>query len=464
MAGDIANINSEGAPIHPDIEAGASHVLEERLVDAVSTGNDAGIRVGIRDLSEAWIQAQKAADSSFEFTPEGREQIPGQVKAICGQHLQQGIGRVYVVAGWEVSKGLEFAIEEEPKRIEALFGIADEFGIPISYLPEEGQVQPTSNTPAVPITNVDQAKSYMQEVINRNLPKGIKGLIQTLGSQVSLGFLQQLPEFEENIEKWIGIMQQRGYTVVDEPTPFPIEGEEAQALLKREVNRFEVRQLIDQAVKGNLAKGADRISRMVAFNVKNGLSNPTSTWGSAENIALYTEAGEKYDLTNENSPTARNSEVDSTMYFDPTKLPEMVRKAVTENLQAGLEAIGKHHLSSIRSGDAGHTMYQEGVMDEYIGLAEGYEVTINGDELKQTLASHIIVDNLQQGVVGRITAIREALRQAKYSAVSISAKDAEEYRKFVAERGFTNQVDFSSLDMYLKETATQVPQLTAQNP
>lgn len=81
---------TESSPIHPDIEEGVRHVLEEDLIEMMRTGNTAGIKVGIGALSDAWKQAQKAAGATFELTEEGRQVIPDRVKEICAGYLSEG--------------------------------------------------------------------------------------------------------------------------------------------------------------------------------------------------------------------------------------------------------------------------------------------------------------------------------------------------------------------------------------
>lgn len=451
----------ETSPVHPDIEEGAKHILEKKLVDAVSIGNTAGIEVSIRQLAEAWEHAQKAANSTFELTPEGKLVIPERVKQICLDHMQDGLSSIYKVAEYSIQTGLEHSITTEPERVAGLYKIADEFQIPLVYSPPQPEISATENALAVTITTREEALTHIQEVIDKNLPRGVQGLVKQLGFQVGQGLLNQMPDYEQRLERWVDIMQSRGWTVVDQPAT-PLMGEEEPGLIPRQVNRAEIRQLVDQAVSENLAKGAKKISEMVAFKVKLGWFDPLSAWGTPENIALYTEAGQRYGLTHKGGLTAETGAiVDPDKYFDPTELPAHIKVAVIQNLPAGLEAIQKTHLSNIHLGDAEQIEFSERTLDQYLSLANEYGISVNSQQLKDAMASHITSGSLQQGVVGRLNAMREALRKANYFAVSGYSRKAEQFRKFVYDRGFDDKVDFSELDRYLQETATEIPRLTA---
>lgn len=451
---------ADHSPIHPDIEEGARHILEEELVRMVRIGSTAGIEVGIRALGKAWIQAQKAAGATFELTFEGRQEIPWRVREICAQHISEGLAQKYSVTGFLVGAGREQSITDGPQSVAELFQVADEFQIPLSYLPAKEGVQPTGNTLAVLITTSEQALAHMQEVIDRNLPRGIHGIIESLGVQVGKGLLRDLPDYEQRIERWVDIMEQRGWTVVDQPVNATVEGEAQPGLLPRQVNRAEIRQLVDQAIRYNLAKGARNISEMVGFGVKSGWFNPLQTWGTLENIALYTKAGEKYGLTHFGGITVENGGMNPDLYFDPRELPRHIKEAVKRNLPDGLRTIEARHLQNVREGSIGQIELGERTLEQYVQLAEEYEVHINPDNLRQKMTEHVTVDNLKQGVRARMIAVRDALRKANYNGVSVYTKEAEEFRRFVHERGFGRQIDFSELDQYLEQTATQAPRLT----
>lgn len=447
------------SPIHPDIEEGAKHVLEKKLVESVKIGSPAGIESSIQNLADAWNQAQKAAGSTFELTPEGKQVIPERVKEICAQHLQEGLTEIYKATEFGIQQGWEHSITYEPERLAKLLDVAEEFQIPLTYVPPTDNAPASSNLPAVTINNRDQALTYMQEIIDRNLPRGVQSLVRVLGSQVGQGLLKELPSYEGRIERWIAVMQQRGWSVVDQPTQ-PIMGEEKPGLLTRQVNRAEVRQIIDQAVRDNLAKGAKHISHMVGHVVKSGFFDPLATWGSPQNIALYTEAGQHYGLTHQRSATTEQSGVNPDMFFDPTQLPEQVKQAVRENLPEGLKTIQQRHLKNIRSGNADQIEFADSTLEQYIGLATEYGVSANADQLRSTMAAHLTVENLNEGVRTLTTAVRDAIRKANYLAVSVASREAEIYRRFIYKRGFEGKIDFSELDRYLQETATQSPRLT----
>ncbi len=452
-------IEIEGATnsIHPDIEEGARYVLEKKLIDSVRIGSTIGIKVGIRELSDAWKRAQMAANARFEFTPEGKQEVPERIRRICSEHMQEGLAKIYDVAEFGIQKGWESSIRDEPNKVADFYKTADEFQIPLTYSPPQPEARVGGNSLATVITTREQAVDYMQQVIDRNLPQGIKGIIDSLGYQVGQGLLKDVPDYEERVERWIDIMQKRGWTVVDQPTA-PVIGEDKPGLLERHINRVEIRQLIDQAIRDNLAQGARKISEMVGHQVKTGWYDPISTWGSPENIALYTEAGQRYGLTHRGGVTAENGDVNPNMYFDPTELPSHVQEAVRQNLPTGIEAISARHIYNIRSGDASQIEFTERTMEQYINLAGEYGVSVDPEQLRTSMTSHLTQENLQQGVSERINTVRTALRKAGYS--ELYSRDAEKFRKFVYDRGFGDKVDFTGLDKYLHETATEVPRLT----
>ena len=449
----------DGSPIHPDIEEGVRHILEEQLVEMTRTGNVAGIKLGIIALGDAWKQAQKASGDALELTDEGKQEIPARVRKICAQHLSEGLAQIYSVADFGIKEGWEGSIESEPKRVARLFQIADEFQIPISCIPSQDGA---ANRSMAPITSSEQALSYMQGLIDRNLPEGLLGIVKTLGFQVSQGLLKELPDYEKRIERWISIMEKRGWTVVDQPVTPIAEGETREGLVPMQVNKAEVRQLVDEVVYANLAKGASYISEMVAFQVKTGWINPLKFWGSPENITLYTEAGKQYGLAHSGGIVSKdNKVVNPDLYFDPTTLPEQIRSAVKKHLPEGIEAIEAQHLQSIGEGDVEQIELSEKTLEEYVNLAVEYDVQMAPDRLRRRMSEHIVVANLQRGVKARVAAVKEALRRANYIDVSVQSRKAEQFRRFVHERGFDDQVDFTELDSYLKETATKAPQLSS---
>lgn len=448
-AGENATPNSQElvaaepgvSPIHPDIEEGARNLLEDELVKSVKIGSPVGMRLAIKELASAWERAQKAANQTFELTPEGRQELPAKVKEICEENLREGLASVYRTAAFEIKSGWEHSIKDEPKRVAELFAVAQEFQIPLTYAPEPEREQ-TGNLPTVLITTGEQAATYMEQVIDRNLPQGIHGIIKMAGFKVSQGSLKELPDYEKELEKWIEIMQHRGWKVVDAEPPPPVIGEEKPGLLPRQVNRAEVRQLLDQAVRDNLEKGMAGIPKSAAFLVKGGWPNPVS--GARENIALYTEAAQRYGLT-----------------FDQDAISQQLKEAITENLPAGLEHIGEWHLKNVRDGYPSQIKYHEQLSDDYIALAKEYGVAIDEAKLKAQMKSHITTDNLREGVKSRIQAIRDALRKGSSLSIHVETTRADDFRRYVAEQGFDSEVDFSELDLYQTETATQSPLLTA---
>lgn len=448
------------SPIHPDIEEGARYILDEKLVESVRTGNTAGIKLGIRNLAKAFEQAQRAAGARFELTPEGQKEIPRRLQEILNAHLNQGLVRIYEMTAFGVANGWEQSVTGEPKRIEEVFRIAQQCGIELQYTPSLEAFSRGENAMVGVITTSEQALAHLQEVIDRHLLKGIKGILETIGHQVSVGELKQLPGYEEKIEKWLRIMEDRSWRVVDHPTPYPLEGESSpNGLVPREVNRAEIRTLIDSAVKENLAKGAKHIVKMVASVVSSGMSHPLSNWGSPENIALYVETAKKYRLLR-NSHALPSTPSDRERYIDEQELQEGVKKAIRDNLPAGLSQLVNGYRYWIAKGEARMIQYSEGVFKEYTALAGQYEVAVDMNRFRGNMQSSLTVDALRQGVQSRIDSVRDALRTADYLKVGVESRIAEEFKALVQERGFGDQVDFSELDKYLAETATQTPKLT----
>lgn len=450
----------DASPIHPDIEIGALHVFEKRLIDNIKIGSITGMEIDIRDLANAWEQAQKAANASFELTPEGQLVMPEKVKEICESHLQEGLASIIEVTEFEVKSGWERGITDELERVAKVFQVAREFEIPLIYTPRPEGEQAEAKTPVVTITTDRQAADYLQSVIDRNLPKGLHSLIEHVGYRVRKGLLSQLPDQEQSIEKWIKYMQQRGWIVVDQPALTLVIGEEKPGLFVREINRGELRQLIEQQVRNNLAKGARYNVEMVSFKVEHGFSDPLSYFGSQETIDLYAEAGRQYGLTHQGGMVSEDTRFDPDLYFDPEQLPTLIQDAVKKVIPKGLAYLQHFHLEHIRSGNVNGIIFTEKTLKEYMQLAEKYEVPVNSDKIMSNIAGHINTDNLMEGVKSRIAAVREDIRKAHYTGVSVESRRAEEFRKFVHDRGFDTKIDFSELDKYLEETATQAPRLT----
>jgi hypothetical protein len=119
-----------------------------------------------------------------------------------------------------------------------------------------------------------------------------------------------------------------------------------------------------------------------------------------------------------------------------------------------------NHLRSVRCGDGGLIDYNEDTLDQYVGLSEEYNVPINPDKLKTSMKDQINSENLNAGVTHLITAIKEALRTANYSGVSAYSHAAENFRHYVHVHSLGGLVDFTEMDKYLTETATNTPRLT----
>ncbi|MEO6508815.1 MAG: hypothetical protein ABIO02_02585, partial [Patescibacteria group bacterium] len=262
---EIPEVQPEDSLVHPDIEEGARHQLEDKLVNSIQIGSPAGIEMAIKAIAEAYRQAQLAAGVGFELTEEGKKEIPRRVAELCTQHMSAGLHSIFESAAFGASEGIIYNIQKGPERVEALFKIADELGVNLTYhIPQEGVVP--SETALVPvISDKDAALHHVQEVIDRHLPQGIKGQIDSLAYLVASGRLNELPKREAQIEEWIQLMEQRGYKVVDHETHNPVEGEAQPAILPREVNKAEVRKLIDQAVKENISKGVKDLVSTVEY-------------------------------------------------------------------------------------------------------------------------------------------------------------------------------------------------------
>ncbi|MBI2599139.1 hypothetical protein HYW40_02895, partial [Candidatus Curtissbacteria bacterium] len=162
-----------------------------------------------------------------------------------------------------------------------------------------------------------------------------------------------------------------------------------------------------------------------------------------ENIALYTEAGQRYGLA-----------------FDQGAISGQLKEAVRENLPAGFEQIQEWHLKNVLAGSASQIKYHEQMLGEYLAIAKEYGVATDENKLRAQMKSHVTAQNLREGVKSRIQTIRDALRSGNSLSISVETRNAEEFKRYVYEQGFDGQVDFSELDLYQKETATQSPRLT----
>ena len=453
-------VEGDNSVIHPDIEEGARYVLEDNLIKMVKTGNAAGIKICIRSLGQVWQQAQKAAKADFELTPEGRKEMPSKVKEICVRHLSDGLANIFSSAATGVRFGLEYSIEHDPTSIRDLFNIAEEFKISLSYLHQHGEVYPAGNDLAVIINTPDQALAHLQEIIDGNLPGGLLNKVASIGIQVGNGLLEKLPDYEKQIEKWIGIMEQRGWTIMDDSSIIATEEGIQQEGSPRRLNRADIRQLIDQEVYNNLATGAKFIAQMVAYNIRCGSANPLEIWGNPENIALYRETGERFGLIKKAGVVDDNSEVNKNLYFNPDSITDLVRDAVRVNIDTGIQTIMHHHLEEIRKGDVEQIELHEATLERYIDLGREFDVPLNAEKLRLIIKRQLTPENLQQGVRSWEEKVKEDLRIAYYLGVSVHPRKAELFRQYVEKLGLGKKVAFLTLDHYFEETATNVPRLT----
>jgi hypothetical protein len=442
--------------IHSDIEAGMQETLENRLAQAVRIGSIAGIQVSMRDLLEAWKHAQTAANARFEpAVGAGEWVLPDKVREICRRHLQEGLESVFGVTKFEVISGAATGIVDEPKKVGQLYDVAAEFGIPLTFIPKQIAEAGEENKPAVVLTSKEQAIAYLNTIIELNLPQGLNRLVREVGYSTADGLLANLPHNKEKIEEWISVMERRGWQVVDQPQN-AISDEGRSGILPRQINRAEIRQLIDQMVKDNLIAGSRYIADMVAYNVGSGYPDPLSTWGNRGNIALYVEAAEKYGLVQGRDEGTSRSE--GVLDFD--NIQQQVTEAVSHNLPAGLSAIVARHLQGVRVGDISQVNFAEQTLAQYHELAKVYGVGVSADQSTASLRSHITAENLSAGVATLMASIKDQVRKGEYSFLSLEARRAEDLRRFVSQNGLNAAVDFSGLDGYMKETATQLPQLT----
>lgn len=446
----------EALNFHPDIEKGMKHILEEALVESIRTGNTAGIEVGIGNLTKAFEHAKNASGLNVEFTDEGKKYIPDKVRNICSQYLNDGVASVYSVLEYGVGGGLEHSIEKDPQRIRDLFKLGEEFGIPLKYEPPKDKLSP--GDPKT-ISGIEQANKLAQEIIDRNLPKGLLSIIDTFGNQVSAGLMDQLPLSRERVNKWISIMQQRGWTVIDGlPDTQTKTGME---LTGKTLSRQEVDQLIDEVIAKNLSKGANRLVEMVGYQIERGAGQPLSTWGSSEKIQLYATAAERYKLKIGSAVLDQNGKLNPDLYFDPVEIEQQIAAKIRENLPQGFEAITKWHLRNVKSGNVSQLQYYEQIMKEYIELANKYGVEINPDKLNRELKGHLTAENVQVGVNSLQESIMKALQKANYLSVSVDSRRVEELRQFVHEQGLDGKVNFSEIDEYLEKTGAQTPKLAS---
>lgn len=188
--------------------------------------------------------------------------------------------------------------------------------------------------------------------------------------------------------------------------------EEAAGILPRRINRAEVRQMITQTIKDNLALGARHVVETTAFLIKNGWPEPMLL-ATPENLALYATVSQKYGLAHHGGITQEGG-VNPDLYFDPQQLPAEVRRVVRGNLASGMAAIQEWHLRSVREGDTQLIQHRERMIDQYTRIAQEHDAPVNPQEQQELIIAHVTAENLQAGVVARTKALQEALRKANY--------------------------------------------------
>ena len=449
----------EGSPIHPDIEAGARVQIEQKLVDAVRDGSPAGIRIAIHNYGRAFEQGARAAHSQFELTPEGQKVLPERLKAILERHILEGIQNIVEMSIYRAGAGRTDAFEDAQNRLMEFLKIASDYDIGFSFTPQSTQPDEETLLPIGTLTSVDQIIDYTQEKMVEALPKGLAEIIDNFRYRVSSGRLNPalIEDFNQKIEKWLEVMQKHGWEVVDHPTPYPVQGDRAPETVVREVNKAEIRQLQEQLIKDNLAKGVADIMRHLEWKIKNGRFDPLDT---LIGIQTYVDMAQKYGLTQSGGLTARDSTINPEDYFDPSQIPQQVTQIVKDNLPLGLESLVESHLRSIQRGFGGLARLDERTVGEYGKLASQYGVSMNEAELRDRMSQHITPEFLQMGISERLRELRDAVQAGNYLSVSACAIKAEEFEHFINEVGMSEQVDLSPLRQYMQETATDKPRLT----
>jgi hypothetical protein len=430
------NLSPDDTPlIHPDIEAGMKYTLDHELVDMVRTGNIPGINIAVKNFSQAWEQAQTASNSTFEPTDSARIELDQKIGKIMVDHVPEGLANIFGLVGFNVSQGMEWGMTTGSDNLNQLFLIAEKFNVPIRYLPPQEDDQEVGNNLLVPVVSLEQAREHMQNVIDRNLPKGLRHIVDMLGFQVSQGQLRQLPEFEQRLERWIDIMKKRGWST----------DEELDSQLHKQINLSEVRRQVDEEIKANLATGARWVVKMVGFSVGSGSFDPVHMWSPKETLNLYLEASKKY------APEQPGLDIEELLL--------QTREEIINNLPKGINIIIDRHLQSVEAGDVSQITFGVNTLEQYIQMANEYGVSINPDQLRKSMNRHITPEKLRLGVDALAEVITTDLRRSDYLGVSVHSRQIEDFRQFIGQSGFARQVDFSKLDKYLNETATQHPQL-----
>ncbi|MEO6508571.1 MAG: hypothetical protein ABIO02_01330, partial [Patescibacteria group bacterium] len=181
----------------------------------------------------------------------------------------------------------------------------------------------------------------------------------------------------------------------------------------------------------------------------------------AEKIALYKKAAEEYGLGSHDALSTIPPTTFAESFVDTSQIERDIEEAIKNNLPTGISELVANHLRYLQHGKINLLSYSSKIMEEYLVLAKKYDLPVDPIKVRQEILSHMTAENLRAGVLYHLEQLKEEIREARYTAVNLRAKEVEEFRKFVREQGFEGKVDFSSLDKYMDETATQLPQLDA---
>ncbi len=429
--------NAGEKDLHPDIKAGIDTIAHTKIAKAIRGGYSvAGLGNAARNFKDTLAAAEAT------LTAEGQQHYSGVAYEEVQASLHEGLARA--VQNVSYYTGLGIAHTSAFREIENLFDLAGKLGIDISFVPEKEEGVP-SGAILAPLRTKEEVLAYCQDLVNKNLVRGVEGKLRHLKFDLGRGNFSEA-EFDKGIEEWLAFMQQNGYEVIDEEVSEEISADlTTKGILVRKINKADVRKLKEEVIKNNLVSGLEHLLETSAYNIKSGYRNPLDALKNAKD--KYAQEGEKRGLVDRQSPTFI-----SGGHFNPDRLPEEITKIVKKNFTKGLEAILKRFSLHIQNGDIKLIDWISQTVEEYFKMAEeaGVEVE-NKEEVREYLKSCVSAENLQAAVDSVLGKVKDYLRDGDIHLAKFLGTQIKDIRRFVHDKGFDGQVDFSAADKYLKE-------------
>jgi hypothetical protein len=305
------------------------------------------------------------------------------------------------------------------------------------------------------LTSREEIQAYLADQIDQKLLSGVKGKIDHISYLVRTGQVEQLDKERNGVDDWVSLLGERGFAVVDEPVG-EVEGTDgtANALVQRRINKAEVRQLIDEQVKANLAKGLQDKLTMLRYRVKEGYQDPLKGM-TKDDIASLVSLGEQYGVVSRDI----TSLTDGTS-FNPDLFEEEVRKVVAENIPSGIKRSQEYFEDWIRQGKIDIAVPLEKTIASYIALGKEYGIEVDETLIQQRINGAITTENVQKGVTAVLSELRGDIQKGNFHLIQFAGSKLNKIRQFAHEHGISD-IDFSEVEQYMKDHGVSTPELTA---